>query len=43
MSGGELFRAQAHLHIPESTDIEALNYELEDLANDLMVDIRFER
>lgn len=42
MSGGELFRAEAELRIPESCDIESLGQSLEALANDLMVDIRFE-
>jgi glycine cleavage system regulatory protein len=43
MAGGELFRAKAQLVAPESADIDALETELEDLANDLMVDIRFEK
>ena len=41
MAGGELFRAHAELAVPESTDIETLESELEDLANELMVDIHF--
>jgi len=41
MSGGALFRATALLIVPQSTDIDRLKAELEDLANDLMVDIRF--
>lgn len=43
MGGGELFRARAELVVPVSTDIGALENELEDLANDLMVDITFEK
>jgi glycine cleavage system regulatory protein len=41
MSGGELFRARAELLVPESADVDALESELEDLANDLMVTISF--
>ena len=41
MGGGELFRASALLVIPASADIDALEGELEDMANDLMVDISF--
>ena len=43
MGGGELFRARVELLVPVSTDIEVLERELEDLANDLMVDISFEK
>ncbi len=43
MGGGELFKATAQLVVPESTDIDALESDLEDIANDLMVDIRFEK
>jgi glycine cleavage system regulatory protein len=43
MSGGELFKAKAHLLVPASTDIELLETELEDLANELMVDIAFRK
>ncbi len=43
MGGGELFRARAQLVVPESADIGALESELEDLANDLMVAIHFEK
>ena len=43
MAGGELFRARAELLVPASTDIVALEGELENLANDLMVDIRLEK
>jgi len=41
MGGGELFKATAQLLIPDSADIDQIENELEDLANDLMVDIRF--
>ena len=43
MGGGEIFRANAHLMIPVGTDIEALEDELEEMANDLMVDISFNK
>jgi len=41
MGGGELFKATARLVISEITDIDLLESELEDLANDLMVTIGF--
>jgi glycine cleavage system regulatory protein len=43
MGGGDLFKANAQLQVPASADVEALENELHDMANDLMVDIRFER
>jgi glycine cleavage system regulatory protein len=43
MGGGELFKAKAQLVVPKTTDIDVLAGELEDIANDLMVDIRFEK
>ncbi|MGA9573446.1 MAG: ACT domain-containing protein [Lysobacterales bacterium] len=43
MAGGEIFRARAELLVPVSTDIDLLESELENLANDLMVDIRLEK
>ena len=43
MGGGELFRARAYLSIPKNSDIFALENELEDIANDLMVEISFEK
>jgi glycine cleavage system regulatory protein len=43
MGGGELFKARAQLVIPQSTDVDELAGDLEDIANDLMVDIRFEK
>jgi len=43
MGGGELFRARALLSIPEETDLFVLENDLEDIANDLMVEISFEK
>ena len=43
MAGGTIFRARALLLVPESADISELEAEIEDLANDLMVDITFEK
>lgn len=43
MSGGDVFRANAQLAIPAGTDIGALESELEEMANDLMVDITFQK
>lgn len=43
MAGGELFRARAELLVPTSTDIDRLERDLEDLANDLMVNIHLEK
>ena len=43
MGGGEIFRAKAQLVVPVSADIDTLAAEIENLANDLMVDILFER
>lgn len=43
MGGGELFKARVEMLIPESTEIDVLEKELENLANDLMVDISFEK
>jgi glycine cleavage system regulatory protein len=40
MSGEVLFRARARMRVPAATSIEDLRSELEDLANELMVDIR---
>lgn len=42
MSGETLFIAQAHVSIPAETSLDALQAELEDLANELMVDITLE-
>ena len=42
MAGGALFRARARLLVPEGVDLHELEGELEELANELMVDIRFE-
>ena len=41
MSGDDLFKATAHLVVPDGLDVDRLETELEDLANDLMVDISF--
>ena len=43
MGGAELFKARAELLVPSSTDIDQLAEQLEELANDLMVDIVFEK
>jgi len=43
MGGGELFRARAELLVPVTSDIGLLESELENLANDLMVDISFKK
>lgn len=40
MSGEMLFLAKARMQIPPDTSIERLRRELEDLANELMVDIK---
>ena len=41
MSGAELFRATAQMTLPSGADVDALEAELEEVANDLMVDIDF--
>ncbi len=43
MGGGELFKASAKLLVPASSDVFALENELQELANDLMVDISLEK
>jgi glycine cleavage system regulatory protein len=43
MGGGEIFKTKAELLVPESTDIDALEDDIENLANDLMVNISFEK
>jgi len=43
MAGGELFRAQANLRVPDNVSLDALAAELEDMANDLMVDIHLQQ
>lgn len=43
MGGGNLFKAKAQLLVPLSADIDVLVSELEEMANELMVDIRLER
>ena len=42
MSGESLFLAHARVFIPTETDIERLRDELEELANELMVDLSLE-
>jgi glycine cleavage system regulatory protein len=42
MAGGALFRARAWLLAPASVDLDALERELEEIANELMVEIRFD-
>lgn len=42
MGGGEIFKTKADLLVPASTDIDLLEDNIENLANDLMVDITFE-
>jgi len=42
MGGGEIFKAKALLVVPVSADVDTLAAEIEDMANDLMVDILFE-
>ena len=43
MGGGEIFKTRAELLVPASTDIDRLEEDIENLANDLMVDITFEK
>lgn len=43
MGGAKLFKASAKLVVPLSADIDVLIGELEDMANELMVDIQFEK
>jgi glycine cleavage system regulatory protein len=42
MSGELLFHAHATLALPESADLEALRSDLEELANELMVDLHID-
>ena len=42
MSGESLFKAHARIFIPPEAELEKLQDELEDLANELMVDIELE-
>jgi len=42
MSGESLFMAHANLFVPAQADLEKLQDELEELANELMVDIELE-
>lgn len=43
MGGGDLFKAKAELLVPASADIDALESDLENIANELMVDIIFRK
>ena len=43
MGGGEIFKTKAELLVPEGTDTDALEDDIENLANDLMVNISFEK
>ena len=42
MSGESLFMARARIFVPPEADLEKLQDDLEDLANELMVDIELE-
>jgi glycine cleavage system regulatory protein len=42
MSGESLFIAHARIFVPPEVDLSRLQDELEDLANELMVDIKLE-
>ncbi len=42
MSGETLFKAAAHLRLPERCDLATLKAELEKIAADLLVDVSFE-
>lgn len=42
MSGESLFMAHARIFVPKEADLEALQGQLENLANELMVDIELE-
>jgi glycine cleavage system regulatory protein len=42
MTGETLFRARAQLRLPPGCDVEALRSQLERIAADLMVDLRFD-
>jgi glycine cleavage system regulatory protein len=41
MSGEDLFKASAHLQLPEHCDLAALKNDLEKIAADLLVDVSF--
>ena len=43
MGGGRLFKARAELVVPDSADVDVLEDELEEIANELMVDITFKK
>jgi len=42
MAGGELFRAEARLKVPTSTDIARLEHDLEAIATELMVELHLQ-
>lgn len=42
MAGGELFRAEARLEVPTSTDIARLEQDLEAIATELMVELHLQ-
>jgi glycine cleavage system regulatory protein len=39
MAGGRLFRTRARLHVPEGANLDGLRHDLEEIADDLMVDL----
>ena len=43
MGGGDLFKAKAELVVPVDADIDQIESELEEMANELMVDIIFKK
>jgi glycine cleavage system regulatory protein len=43
MAGGAIFRANARLQVPDSINMDDLEAEIEAIANDLMVEINFEK
>ncbi len=43
MSGETLFLAKAHMRVPQQASLDQIRQELEDLANELMVDIKLDQ
>ena len=43
MSGEEMFKAQLHIRLPEESSIEEIESALENVSQDLMMDLLFER
>jgi glycine cleavage system regulatory protein len=43
LGGGEVFRASAQVAVAADIDMNVLKNDLEELANDLMVDMRLEQ